>query len=1160
MGTEVEKEIPSSQREPLPDLYNLTHPQIISAIHSQYLQAGADIIECNSFSANAITLREYGVESKLEEINYAAATIAVQEAKRYSKKDPSKPRFVAGILGPGSKSASIGTDIENPAARPITFRELVDSYLPQCEALLRGGVDAFMVETVYDTLNAKAALYAIDLLFEKSGRRVPIMVSATISGESGRLLSGQSIEAFLISISHHPLFSVGLNCSFGPESLKQWVGALSKSALEILGSEVLLSAHPNAGLPNVTGGYSQTPKIMASYIKEYLEEGLVDIVGGCCGTTPNHISEIAKVVESCKKSRRAALCSDGVESMPKEAREGVLLLSGLDPLIATPELGPITVGERTNVAGSRNFLNLIRERRYSDGVEIARKMVEGGAMAIDINTDDPMLDSVAEMESFIKMIGSDPRVAKVPIMIDSSNWEVQRAALELLQGRGVVNSISLKEGEELFLERAVNIRKYGAAVVVMAFDERGEADTFERRVEVCLRAFTLLTQKGGFKNRDIIFDTNVFPVATGMEEHRESALNFFRAAKWIKKNLPGCGIAGGVSNLSFAFRGNNYIRNSMHSIFLYHAIKSGMNIAIVNSQALIPYQSIEKRLVTAIEAVLFNRDENATQRLIEIATQNGNTKGAAVATKGLKIGDRQRETRVEERLATAIVKGDSLHLKGDIKEALEGGYSGNDIVDKLLMEGMREVGTLFNSGKMFLPQVIKSAWVMKEAVSIVTPYLESYEGGRSSNGQSKEKRPLILLATVRGDLHDIGKNIVATLLTCNGYRVVDLGIMVESAKIVESAISLKPDIIGLSGLITPSLAQMIDVVTQLNRRGVSIPVLIGGATTSKIYTALNIAPLYSGSVIYVPDASVGVTTVAELTTPTTSNNFKREVAKEYQRAVNQYLGRKEKRELLSLQEARKNRLLLDWEGIPLPKATPVTKVTLPVSDVAQYIDWREYVKLWGVDPDLESKALLSDHNFSIEALYAIYPAFSTQQECIVIESLDGEQFQVPTLRQQKIKREGGHNLSLSDFVPPKGGGGMVGLFSIKVESKINSDGLAPLLIESLAHRLTDAASTALHRRVWPTGIKPAPGYPSCPDHRAKKLILQLLHSREKLGITLTEGFSMIPTSSVCGYYLFHPHSSYFGVGLIDREQLQSYSIQMGCCREESKKWLTQHII
>lgn len=1159
MGTMIDTLVPTIEREPLPDLFNLSNRELISQIHSKYLEAGADIIETNSFSANAVTLKEYGVEKRLGEINYAAATIAKAEAQRYTQLNPSKPRFVAGVLGPGSKSASISTDLDNPIKRAISFREVVNSYLLQAEALQRGGVDAFMVETIYDTLNAKAALYALDILREESGRELPIMVSATISGESGRLLSGQSIEAFLISISHHSLFSVGLNCSFGPESLKPWVRALSKSAKKILGEDLLISVHPNAGLPDIMGNYSQTPEVMGNYILEYLDEGVVDIVGGCCGTTPAHIAEMAKIVGGRKMSRNRG---DSGEQFKEKSEGRTLYLSGLDSLEATKEVGMISIGERTNVAGSKKFLNIIREGNYREGVEIARKMVDGGAMVIDINSDDPMLDSVVEMENFIKVLSSDPEVARVPIMIDSSNWEVQRAALELLQGKGVVNSISLKEGEELFMVRAKEIRRYGAAVVVMAFDERGEADTFDRRVEVCSRAFTLLTEKAGFKNEDIIFDTNIFPVATGMEEHRENALNFFRAAEWIVKNLPGCGILGGVSNLSFAFRGNNYIREAMHSVFLYHAIKSGMNLAIVNPQTLLPYQSIESDLILAIEDVLFNRGDNATQHLVELASKKSRDGGVTLVVENRAKDEKERSAiNVGERIANSIVRGDSSYLSKDIEEALSSHYSGNFIIDNFLMDGMREVGQLFNSGKMFLPQVIKSAWVMKEAVGLVTPYIEGEQQGEHSSGKiDKRKTPLVLLATVRGDVHDIGKNIVSTLLTCNGFKVVDLGIMVESEKIVESAIALKPDVIGLSGLITPSLAEMIEVVTLLNRRALSMPVLIGGATTSKTYCAVKIAPHYSGSIIYVPDASMAVTTVAQLTNPNSSESYKQSVAEEYQRVANNYHGRRANKVLLSLQEARNNRALLGWEGVSIPEVTPITKLTLDVEEVVPEIEWRQYVKLWGVDPDMESITLLNSQNFTIEALYAIYSAHSNSDDCIVIENSNGELFKMPTLRQQWIKREGKHNLALSDFVQEEGKSGRVGLFSLKVESKIDVAVAEPLLIESLSHRLADAASTLLHKKVWPTGIKPAPGFPSMPDHRAKKMIFRLLESQERLGIILTQGMGMIPTSSICGFYFFHPKSNYFGVGVIDNEQLLSYSQLMGSSVTESKKWLTQHII
>lgn len=864
------------------DLLCLTRPDVIEEIHRKYLEAGADIIETNTFNATAVSMADYHVQEFCREINLAAAKLARKLADEYTLMNPAKPRFVAGSVGPTNKTCSMSPDVNNPAFRALTFDGLKDAYCEQMEALLEGGVDALLIETIFDTLNAKAAIVAAEQSMEKLGRKVPLMLSVTVSDMAGRTLSGQTLEAFLASVQHAPIFSIGLNCSFGARQLKSFLEVLAKRA------PYYISAYPNAGLPNSLGQYDQTPDDMAAEVDEFLKEGLVNIIGGCCGTTDEYIARFAEMVE-------------GVEPHKPVAFPERMWLSGLELLELTPEINFVNVGERCNVAGSRKFLRLINEKKYDEALSIARKQVEDGALVLDVNMDDGLLDTVSEMRTFLNLIASEPEIARVPIMIDSSKWEVIEEGLKCVQGKCVVNSISLKEGEEVFLEHARAVRRYGAAVIVMAFDEKGQADTYERRIEICGRAYRLLTEVVGFNPCDIIFDPNVLAVATGIEEHNNYAVDFIRATAWIRANLPGAHVSGGVSNLSFSFRGNNYIREAMHAVFLYHAIQAGMDMGIVNPASSVLYTDIPAEVLERIEDVVLNRRHDAAERLIEMAEQLKAEKTSDGNTEETKLAWREG-TSVEERLGYALVKGISDYLEEDLNEALQKYPNAVKVIEGPLMDGMNQVGELFGAGKMFLPQVVKTARTMKHAVGILQPYIEAdkQEGARSAGK--------VLVATVKGDVHDIGKNIVSVVMACNNYEVIDLGVMVPAEKIVEAAVREKVDVIGLSGLITPSLEEMVHVVSELNKVGLEIPVLIGGATTSKLHTALKIAPAYCGAVCYMKDASQNVGALAQLLNPATNKEYVDKLNKEYEELRKKQILNKVS--TVSLDEAKKNRLNL----------------------------------------------------------------------------------------------------------------------------------------------------------------------------------------------------------------------------------------------------------
>ena len=868
------------------DMLCLTRPDVIEEIHRKYLEAGADIIETNTFNATYVSMADYHMQPYCREINLAAARLARKVADEFTAKTPGKPRFVAGSVGPTNKTCSMSPDVNNPAFRALTFDELADAYREQMEALLEGGVDAILIETIFDTLNAKAAILAAETSMQKLGRKVPLMLSVTVSDVAGRTLSGQTLDAFLASVQHADIFSIGLNCSFGAKQLKPFLEQLARRA------PYYISAYPNAGLPNSLGQYDQTPEEMAAEIKEYIDEGLVNIIGGCCGTTEDYIAKYQELIKDAKPHVPAA--------EPK-----YLWLSGLELLEVTPEINFVNVGERCNVAGSRKFLRLINEKKYDEALSIARKQVEDGALILDVNMDDGLLDAAEEMTTFLNLVASEPDIARVPIMIDSSKWEVILAGLKCVQGKCVVNSISLKEGEELFIEHARTVKQYGAAVIVMAFDEKGQADTFERKIEVCERAYRILTEKVGFRRQDIIFDPNVLAVATGIEEHNNYAVDFIKATGWIRQNLPGAHVSGGVSNLSFSFRGNNYIREAMHAVFLYHAIQQGMDMGIVNPGTSVLYTDIPSDILERIEDVVLNRRPDAAERLIETAEklkaekENAGEQQAAVSHLAWREG-----TTVEERLQYALVKGLGDYLDEDLHEALAKYPDAVSIIEGPLMAGMNHVGDLFGSGKMFLPQVVKTARTMKKAVAILQPYIEAEkkEGARSAGK--------VLLATVKGDVHDIGKNIVGVVMACNNYEIIDLGVMVPAEKIIETAIREKVDIVGLSGLITPSLEEMVHVVREMERAGLDIPVMIGGATTSKLHTALKIAPVYHAPVVYMKDASLNAPVAARLMNLDLRSAFAEELENEYRELREKNKTRQVK--TVSLKEAQKNKLNL-WE-------------------------------------------------------------------------------------------------------------------------------------------------------------------------------------------------------------------------------------------------------
>lgn len=1169
------------------DLLSITQPAIIKAIHIQYLEAGADLIETNTFNANRISMADYGMTDCIREMNLAAVRLAREAADEYTAKNPDKPRFVAGSIGPTNKTASISPDISDLALRNITFDELQTAYKEQIDALIEGGVDVLLIETVFDTLNLKAALRAAEQSLAESGKEVPIMVSFTIVGKSGRILSGQTIEAALASISHVKLLSAGLNCSFGAADMKPFLKELARIA------PCYISAHPNAGLPNNLGQYDETPEKMAPQIKEYINESLVNIVGGCCGTTPAHIAEYAALIEKAKSKRQKAKATDE------------LVLSGLEPLSFAGRPVPFTlIGERCNVAGSRKFLRLIKEKKYGEALGIARKQVEDGAQVLDVNLDDGLLDGVKEMTAFLNMMASDPDVIRVPVMIDSSNWKVIEAGLKCLQGKSIVNSISLKNGEADFLEKARIVRSYGAAVIAMAFDEHGQADTFERKIEIAAREYRLLTEQAGFPPYDIIFDPNVLAVATGIEEHAGYALNFIRAVEWIKTSLPGTKVSGGISNLSFSFRGNDRLREAMHAVFLYHCIGKGMDMGIVNPSSSVLYEDIDAELLTLIEDVILNRRTDAAERLTDYAQHNTFNRE--------EKEDKQESWRtlpLSERLQHALVKGIEDFLEQDLAEALQTYTKPIEIIDGPLMEGMNTVGNLFGAGKMFLPQVVKTARTMKKAVSIIQPAIEAGKNGDS------QKAGKILIATVKGDVHDIGKNITAVVLACNNYDIIDLGVMVPPEIIIQKAKEHHVDLVALSGLITPSLEEMTVVASEMEKAGISVPLMIGGATTSKLHTALKIDPCYHGAVVHVPDASLAVPAANQLLNSETKGEYIREVKSKYETLRNQSV----QKELVPLDYARKHPFKIDWSKYqPFEPLFSGKKVfpSLPLREIIPYINWAAYMVAWkfpakygkymrlktkaekqawlhdsakGENPKVEEAVRLMDDTQKIlldwvehdpgfiGAIIGFYPV-TRDSDTIHVEGI-----RIPFLRQQE-KRDDDRYKSLADFFHPDGD--YIGFFAVTAGSDTMKkvcdcghahvpDTYTDMIKQILRDRLAEAATEYLHEKVRKTwwgystdeactpeelphvsvpGIRPASGYPSHPDISLNFVIDSLLDMKQ-IGVELTPNGAMNPPATTAGIFISHPESEYFMVGGIDEEQLSDYAVRKGITADEARKWL-----
>ncbi len=1170
------------------DLLSITQPHVIEAIHKAYLDAGADIIETNTFSSTTIAQADYDMQELAYEMNLESAKIAKKAAQEYTTKNPNKPRFVAGAFGPTNRTASISPDVNNPGYRAVTFDELVEAYHEQARGLMDGGADLFLVETIFDTLNAKAALFAIDQLFEERGEKLPIMISGTITDASGRTLSGQTAEAFWISMSHIELFSIGFNCALGAKEMRPHIESLSKIA------NCHISAYPNAGLPNEFGEYDQEPKEMRDFIREFAESNFVNIIGGCCGTTPDHIKAMAEGVE-------------GVKPRVIPEASSYTQLSGLEPLVMRPGTNFVNVGERTNVTGSRKFARLIKSGDFAEAVSVAQQQVEGGAQIIDVNMDEGLLDSKKAMVDFLHLIMSEPDIAKLPIMIDSSKWEVIEAGLKCVQGKSVVNSISMKEGVEQFKKQATLVKRYGAAAVVMAFDEEGQADTTERKVEICKRAYDILVDEVGFRASDIIFDPNIFAVATGIEEHNEYAINFIEATRQIKKLCPGAKVSGGVSNISFSFRGNNAVREAMHSAFLYHAIQAGMDMGIVNAGMVEIYEEIPKELLILVEDVLFNRNENATEALTDYAERVKG--GGRVVQKDLTW----REGTLQERITHSLVRGITEFIEEDAEEARLEAEAPIHVIEGHLMNGMNVVGDLFGAGKMFLPQVVKSARVMKKAVAHLTPFIEALKEKGASSSKGK-----ILMATVKGDVHDIGKNIVGVVLGCNNFEIIDMGVMVPCAQILKKAREEKVDIIGLSGLITPSLDEMVYVASEMEREGFNIPLLIGGATTSKTHTAVKIEPKYQrGITVHVLDASrcVGVASNLLSKEKDTKDDYVKSIRDEYVRVRDLRGNRKSNKKYLTLNKARERKLKLDWENFtPFKPAFTGVKVfdDYSTEELAAYIDWTPFFSSWqlrGNYPEIfedeivgvEAKKLFNDAQsilrriidenwLTAKGVIGIFPANAVNDDDIELYESD-ERKEVKAvlrnLRQQRQKAPGQSNFSLTDFIAPEETGlsDYIGAFAVTTGIGIEKwvkkyeedlDDYNAIMVKALADRLAEAFAERMHERVrkefWGyakeetlnneemvaekyQGIRPAPGYPACPEHTEKATLFEILEVEKNTGIKLTESYSMYPAASVSGWYFAHPESKYFGLGQISLDQVEDYARRKGINREEAERWL-----
>ena len=1172
------------------DLLVLTQPDIIRDIHRAFCKAGSDIIETNTFNATSISQADYNMGHLVYEMNVAAARLARDAAEEATKANPDKPRFVAGAMGPMNKSLSVSADVNRPGYRDVTFSEVADAYYEQVVGLVDGGVDIILVETVFDTLNCKAALFAIQSYFAKHNVRIPVMISGTVVDQSGRTLSGQTPAAFWTSVSHMPeMLSVGLNCALGIAQMRPFIAELAGVAT------VPVSVYPNAGLPNEMGEYDEGPDHMAKHFEDFLSNGFVNIIGGCCGTTPDHIQAFAEVA---------------ARHQPRSIREKspYLSVSGLEPLVLRPDTNFVNIGERTNVTGSRRFARLIKEEKYEEALSVARQQVENGAQMIDVNMDEGLLDSEAAMRHMLNLIASEPDISRVPIVIDSSKWSVIEAGLQCAQGKCIVNSISLKEGEEEFLEHARKVRQYGAAVIVMAFDEKGQADSLERRIEICQRAYTILTEEVGFDPQDIIFDPNIFAVATGIAEHNRYAMDFIEATKWIKENLPGASISGGVSNISFSFRGNNKIREAMHSAFLYHAIRAGMDMGIVNAGQLEIYENIEPELKEAVEDVLFNRRPDATERLVDMAAKviqddESESDSARLAW---------RDNPVEERLAYALIRGVADFVEEDVEEARQKVARPLDVIEGPLMDGMNRVGDLFGAGKMFLPQVVKSARVMKKAVAYLIPFIEESQLEAEQSAKTK-----VLLATVKGDVHDIGKNIVGVVMACNNYDVIDLGVMVPAEKILEAAKKEQVDVIGLSGLITPSLDEMVHVARELQRSGFTQPLLIGGATTSKLHTAVKIEPQYKAPVVHVLDASRSVGVMGQLLADD-PKEYLHDLHNEYSQIRERYANRSRKTTYLSLEEARANAFSPQWEESAIAKpAFPGLHVfnNIPLEELRPYIDWSPFFSVWelhGKYPQiLEDKVvgeqarsvfadaqemldqLIAEKSLTANAIAGLFSANAIGDDIELYTDASRDQVRavIHTLRQQSQKSTGMANRALADYVAPKATGladyfGMfavtagLGIEPIVQAYEADHDDYKSIMVKALADRLAEALAEWLHEKVrkelWGyasnevftpvelikegyRGIRPAPGYPACPDHTEKPTIWDVLDVRSVAGIELTESLAMYPASSVCGYYLSHPDAKYFNVGQIGKDQVDDYAVRKGMDVADVERWLASRL-
>ncbi|BCU65560.1 methionine synthase [Acinetobacter bouvetii DSM 14964 = CIP 107468] len=1172
------------------DLLVLTQPQIIQGIHEAYLDAGADIIETNSFNGTKVSMSDYHMEELVHEINFEAARIAKAACEKYST--PDKPRFVAGVLGPTSRTCSISPNVNDPAFRNITFDELKENYIEAAHALIEGGADILLIETVFDTLNCKAAIFAVKEVFHQIGRELPLMISGTITDASGRTLTGQTAEAFWNSVRHGDLLSIGFNCALGADAMRPHVKTISDVA------DTFVSAHPNAGLPNAFGGYDETPEETAAFIKEFAESGLINITGGCCGTTPDHIRAIYNAVKDIK---------------PRQVPETkpACRLSGLEPFNITDDSLFVNVGERTNVTGSKKFLRLIREENFAEALDVALQQVVAGAQIIDINMDEGMLDSQGAMVHFLNLVASEPEISKVPIMIDSSKWEIIEAGLKCVQGKPVVNSISLKEGYDEFVAKARLCRQYGAAIIVMAFDENGQADTAARKKEICKRSYDVLVNEVGFPAEDIIFDPNVFAVATGIEEHNNYAVDFIEATGWIKQNLPHAMISGGVSNVSFSFRGNEPVREAIHSVFLYHAIKQGMTMGIVNAGQMAIYDDIDPELKAAVEDVILNQNQgesqhDATEKLLEVAEKYRGQGAAQKQVENLEW----RELPVEKRLEHALVKGITTYIDEDTEEARLKSARPLDVIEGPLMDGMNVVGDLFGSGKMFLPQVVKSARVMKQAVAWLNPFIEAEKTGAQSKGK-------ILMATVKGDVHDIGKNIVGVVLGCNGYDIIDLGVMVPAEKILQTAIDEKVDIIGLSGLITPSLDEMVFVAKEMQRKGFHVPLMIGGATTSKAHTAVKIDPQYSNdAVIYVADASRAVGVATTLLSKEMKPKFVEETRAEYEKVRERIANKQPKAAKLTYAESVENGLKIDFAANKPAKPNFIGTQTItnyPLETLVEYFDWTPFFISWSLAgkfpailtdevvgeaaTDLYNQAqemlkdIIENKRFDARAVFGIYPASRSAADSVEVYDENGATVThtFHHIRQQSDKVTGKPNLSLADFVATKDqaqdwlGGFTVSIFGAEEmahEFKAKGDDYSAILAQSLGDRFAEAFAEHLHERIrkefWGNqaseslsnedlikekyvGIRPAPGYPACPEHSEKATLFNWLDSTAKIGTELTSSFAMWPPSSVSGFYYANPESQYFNVGKIAQDQLEDYAKRKGWTLDEAKRWLAPNL-